>query len=34
MPRVGAERDDTRSKMMAALATGMLIGFIIAKLFF
>jgi hypothetical protein len=30
----GTERDDTRSKMMAALATGMLIGFIIAKLFF
>ena len=32
MPRAGG--DDTRSKMMAALATGMLIGFIIAKLFF
>ena len=34
MPRMGGERDDTRSKMLAALATGMLIGFIIAKLFF
>jgi hypothetical protein len=34
MPSTSAQRDETNMKMLAALATGILIGFIIARLFF
>jgi len=34
VPSTGAQRDETNMKMLAALATGILIGFIIARLFF
>jgi hypothetical protein len=34
IPSTSAQRDDTNMKMLAALATGILIGFIIARLFF